>query len=203
MNETNNDQKQKKKLFTIRIKVLIIICVMFLLWGLWPGSLSNFSLLINISVMFGMLYLLAVGVRFIFSIIQQIQKKQDAAKTSLLRFILATVIVTTTALVASLHIPLRISFYLCKSSFEPFVVSAPAQVIPKRLGIWNIDRHETDPRGGVYFRIGTEMEGLSADQVSHGFVYKPNSQGSPFGNARYYYSNLTGDWFYFRASDDW
>ena len=141
--------------------------------------------------------------RFIFSIIQQIQKKQGTSKTSLIRFILGTAIVTTTALVALLHIPLRIPFYLCKSSFEPFVVSAPAKVIPKRLGIWQVDRYETDLRGGVYFRIGIEQEGISADQVSHGFVYKPNSEGSPFGNARYYYSNLTGDWFYFRASNDW
>jgi len=83
------------------------------------------------------------------------------------------------------------------------VVSAPAQVIPKRIGIWHVDRHESDHRGGVYFRIGTEQEGISADQISHGFVYKPNSEGSPFGNARYYYSNLTGDWYYFNASNDW
>ncbi|HIJ72238.1 MAG TPA: hypothetical protein HPP87_12920 [Planctomycetes bacterium] len=108
MNETNNYQKKNKKLFTIRIKVLIIVCVLFILWGLWPGSLSNFSLLINISVMLGMLYLLVICVRFIVSIIQQIRKKQDVAKISSLRFILATAIITVTAFTASLHIPLRV-----------------------------------------------------------------------------------------------
>jgi hypothetical protein len=159
---------------------------------------------------FLMLFLLAVVVQFIFSIIRQLRKNPADAKISFFRFILGTAILVLTAAIAWLQIPLRIPFYFCKTSFEPFVKLAPASeyageihTLNKRLGIWYVNQYATDPRGGTYFRIASGMDGFGPDVTSYGFAFQPNSQGSPFGNAHYAPSHLIGDWFYFKVSDDW
>ncbi len=38
--------------------------------------------------------------------------------------------------------------------------------------------------------------------MSYGFVYRPNPEGTPFGNAGYRYSYVVGDWYCFSASND-
>lgn len=40
------------------------------------------------------------------------------------------------------------------------------------------------------------------DTLSFGFAYRPNLDGTPFGNAYYHTSHLFGEWYVFRVSDD-
>jgi hypothetical protein len=199
-----------KKLFTTRLTITILLCVLCLLWGLWPGSLDPF--IVFLAVLVSVPFLLIVGVHFVFTIIRRFSKDPDFVKASFLRFVLGSAIVVATAGTTLLQIPLGISFVLSKPQFEPFISSAPVSqyacsgertLLSRRLGMWHVDRYGTDPRGGTYFRIGTSMDGIGPDTMSHGFAFKPNPEGSPFGNAKYYYSRITGSWFYFAASDDW
>jgi hypothetical protein len=64
-----------------------------------------------------------------------------------------------------------------------------------------VDEYAADPRGGVYFRVETAPDG--PDTISYGFAFKPNPEGSPFGNAHYSRTRLTGEWFSYQASDDY
>ncbi len=152
-------------------------------------------------------YLIAFNLQFVFSAIKQVRKNPDDAKTSFLRFLSGTAIVFITFAISWLNIPRRIAFYYSKPSFEPFVnsdlVPGRETKIGRKLGIWYVDRYAVDSRGGTYFRIGSDMDGIGPDVVSYGLAFNPNKQGSPFGNASYRYSHLTGDWYYFSASDDW
>ena len=102
--------------------------------------------------------------------------------------------------------PRRLAFRLSRSAFEREVAGAPASFGPRpldrRLGAYWVDRYAADPRGGVFFRTYKGMDGLGPDAMSHGFAYRPNGEGSPFGRARYSLSHLHGDWYVFAASDD-
>jgi len=71
------------------------------------------------------------------------------------------------------------------------------------LGIYHVDEWASDQRGGVYFRTGTGPDGIGPDTMSYGFVYRPNREGSPFGASHYMVRRLGGDWYWFRASNDW
>ena len=65
----------------------------------------------------------------------------------------------------------------------------------------HIDRFATDPRGGVYFRTRTHPDGFSTGRMSHGFSYRPNAAGSPFGDSKYTLSYIVGDWYAFQACE--
>lgn len=69
------------------------------------------------------------------------------------------------------------------------------------FGIYYVEQYASDIRGGVYFRTNTKSV-FGREKNSYGFVYQPNTQGSPFGNANYAYQRLIDDWYSFSASDD-
>ena len=69
-------------------------------------------------------------------------------------------------------------------------------------GAYHLIEYAADPRGGVYFVTGQGGDGSGPDTTSYGFVYQPNSQGSPFGRKYYNPVHLFGDWYMFEASDD-
>jgi hypothetical protein len=75
--------------------------------------------------------------------------------------------------------------------------------LERQIGPYWVDRYGTDRRGGVYFRTHTGPDGIGPDQMSYGFAFQPNDQGTPFGNAGYQFRHLFGDWYVFAASDDW
>ncbi len=72
-----------------------------------------------------------------------------------------------------------------------------------QLGIYQVDEWAVDPRGGVFFRVNTGGDGLGPDTMSYGFAKHPNSTGTPFGMAKYRTFPLVGDWYWFRASNDY
>jgi hypothetical protein len=98
----------------------------------------------------------------------------------------------------------RLAFLLSRPAFEPFVASAPpgrfgTGPLGRRLGVYHVDRFAADPRGGLYFRTYRGPEGFYTRMVTYGFCYSPNPMGSPFGDEKYSYSHLVGDWYCFRA----
>jgi hypothetical protein len=105
------------------------------------------------------------------------------------------------------HVPQRLVFALCCSELRGLVDATPVDAIRskelgRQIGPYWVDRYGTDRRGGVYFRTHTGPDGIGPDQMSYGFAFQPNDQGTPFGNAGYRCRHLFGDWYVFAASDD-
>jgi hypothetical protein len=120
----------------------------------------------------------------------------------------AAVVAASLILIAT-QVPMRIAFVVSRSAFEatrventPWSSGEIGFSVPldRRLGVLRVDRYGEDPRGGVYFRTGTSMDAI--DTMSHGFVHKPNGEGTPFGRSRYRVRHLVDDWYVFSASDD-
>ena len=106
------------------------------------------------------------------------------------------------------HVPQRVAFAFCFSDLRGLVDDAPAdefrgEELGRQVGPYRVDRYAADKRGGVFFRTATGPDGIGPDQMSYGFAFRPNGQGTPFGNAHYRHRHLFGDWYVFAASDDW
>jgi hypothetical protein len=105
------------------------------------------------------------------------------------------------------QVPQRVGLSFCTPRLQELVDAAPrgggVQELGERVGPYRVDVYGGDPRGGVYFRTRTEQAGLSPDQMSYGFAFRPNGRGTPFGNAYYQLRHLFGDWYGFTVSDDW
>ncbi len=107
-----------------------------------------------------------------------------------------------------LHVPQRIAFAFSSADLHGLVDGAPAdeyrgEELGRLVGPYRVDRYAADSRGGVFFRTTTGRDGIGPDQMSYGFAFRPNGQGTPFGNAHYGHYHLFGDWYAFAASDDW
>ena len=104
-----------------------------------------------------------------------------------------------------LELPLRAAFWASREAFDEALGALPDDGAEwhQRLGVYRVWDVRSDPRGGTYFRVRTGSDGIGPDVVSHGFVRGPNLDGSPYGAGGYRISRLAGDWYRFRASDDW
>jgi hypothetical protein len=105
-------------------------------------------------------------------------------------------------------LPVRAAFSLSLPAFRRHVATAPiseyeGEELGRLLGLYHVDRHATDPRGGTYFRTHSGSVGIGPDTMSYGFAHRPNEEGSPFGNSKYNLSHMAGDWHRFSASNDW
>jgi hypothetical protein len=175
-----------------------------LILAVWPGIVDASTSLICLGpLLFGCWFLPVVGLAC-----------RDLARTpptwSGRRWAIwsLAVVFTAVGLVAS-HVPQRIALLFSISALTEWVESAPANEfrgveLNRRFGLYHVDRYGADARGGVFFRTGTGGDGLiGPDQMSYGFAFRPNSEGTPFGNAGYVSLHLFGDWYVFSASDDW
>jgi len=68
------------------------------------------------------------------------------------------------------------------ASCTGYAVAIPFE---QQIGVYPVLSYAVDSRGGVYFRVSQNGEGMGPDEVSCGLVYQPNSQATPFGRARY------------------
>jgi hypothetical protein len=173
---------------------------LLLVLSLWPGFVVGCLLVLAYPV------ILALGITWLVVVI--LGTRRDVAPPVTARAaILAPVVVCVTYVLLAYYVPRRIAFAACAGQFDRYVASAPGGGMPVRLGRWlgiyYVDEYAADPRGGVYFRTGTTGDGIGPDVLSYGFAYRPNRQGTPFGAARYSIYRLHGDWYWFRASDDW
>ena len=64
-----------------------------------------------------------------------------------------------------------------------------------------MDRFVADPRGGLYFRTRSGPDGFYTYRMAYGFCYRPNREGSPFGDGKYAFAHVVGDWYAFQASE--
>jgi hypothetical protein len=101
-----------------------------------------------------------------------------------------------------------VAFAFCYADLRGYVDNAPVEEydgkqLGKQVGPYHVDRYGADKRGGVYFRTATGPDGIGPDRMSYGFAFRPNGEGTPFGNAHYRRRHLFGDWYVFAASDDW
>jgi hypothetical protein len=124
------------------------------------------------------------------------------------RAVLILMIFASTFILLKFYVPRRIAFAVSRSAFEELVMQSPKPPrqrakLNTRLGVYRVDEYAADPRGGVYFRVHSGGDGIGPDLLSYGFAYRPNQSGTPFGAARYRLFTLGGDWYWFRASDDW
>lgn len=106
------------------------------------------------------------------------------------------------------HLPQRIAFALWASELEAAAEKvaaeqSPAHHGPIQAGPFRIDDYVRDERGGVFFRTRTGPDGIGPDTISYGFAFRPNTEGTPFGNAQDKHHHLFGAWYAFAASDDW
>jgi hypothetical protein len=113
-----------------------------------------------------------------------------------------------TPLLLLTHTPRRVMFSQHRGEFEKLLEQAPPpgdRIVVRLnadLSVYWIDQWGTDARGGTYFRTVSGRVDGRADRQSFGFSYRPNPDGSPFGDAGYELHHLTGDWFSFSATDD-
>jgi hypothetical protein len=133
-------------------------------------------------------------------------RKSDPATSSRRWGLWSAAVMFGTMALLGFRVPQRLVFALSCSGFEEPVNADPAEAFHlqsgRRVGPYWVDRYAADERGGVYFRTHTGPDGIGPDLMSYGFAFCPNQQGSPFGNTRYRYWHLFGDWYAFEASDD-
>ncbi len=113
-------------------------------------------------------------------------------------------------LACPLAIPVRIAFWISRPAFDRYLdPGAPAQLVGRddtfdhRLGLYRVDSRSVDPRGGTYFRTHSGGHGIGPDVMSHGFAYRPNNHGTPYGRCGYTLTHLFGSWYRFQACDDY
>lgn len=191
--------------------MLVVVFVLTILGGaalltlaIWPGLIGD----VVFGLPFFLLSLPALGCWFLMLVClgywDLIRRARDRPRWGLWS---AAVMFITLALLW-MHVPQRVVFAFCASRLKPFVNDVPAgrnfeMGGPIHSGPYRIDEYAGDERGGVFFRTRTGPDGIGPDTMSYGFVYNPNREGTPFGNAHYYLDHLFGDWYSFAASDDW
>ena len=188
--------------------VVVIVCSLLILFlSIWPGLLADIVLIaILFSIIWVPILLVAIAVT---TFIMYRRRRKGASRPFPPRQAVAipVVIVVTLALLR-MHAPQRIAFTLSRPAFDAAISSVPTSEhvgIPAnlRFGVYKVDEYAADPRGGVFFRVHRGHDGIGPDIISYGFVFKPNRHGTPFGAASYATRHLAGDWYWFRASDDW
>ncbi|MGL5061128.1 MAG: hypothetical protein ACRC62_14240 [Microcoleus sp.] len=217
---TNPTQTHLNRLLFLTITT----CSFILILSIYPGLLQTLPVMLAIALI-GLFFLLAIGfglILFAIDIIQKLQSPQNRAidlksnfsKNSLIRICLILVIFISSYGLLKFYIPRRIAFTFARPAFEGWLRKKPPQNtnqnspnIPRqlniKLGIYQVDSYAIDRRGGQYFRVHSHGDGLGPDTISYGFVYQPNREGSPFGDAYYRIYSLGDGWFWFQASNDW
>ena len=191
-------------------KLLLKICIAgsiwFLIRGFWPGFLNHLNFLILLASIFIVPIMVICGLSIIVLAIARIDKDNKKEILSSLKYLaIGTGVLALTIMLLFFHIPIRSTFFITKGSFsrivnfEDFSAESSGN---QWVGIWFVDECKVDNNGGLYFRIGEDMDGIGPDTMSFGFAYKPNLKTSPFGGAGYELSKVSEDWYYFSVSDD-
>jgi len=185
-------------------------CLALLGISIWPGVLNE---LIFIVFLFSVLWVpLVLIVLVVLAIVLYRRHTRGQLSPLPKREVAATAIVLlSTLILLKFYVPRRAAFRFSRSAFEQMTATAPVMDcagageshLDRRLGIYHVDQYARDPRGGVYFRVFAGSDGIGPDTMSYGFAYQPNQQGTPFGAAHYCVFRLSGDWYWYRASDDW
>jgi hypothetical protein len=195
------------------IITLVTACIVLGV-SIWPGLLEDILLAAALlAIVWVPLVLLGVAATAAFFYRRRRSGHLDAVPRREAFAILLIAIVALLLLI--FHIPRQVAFVLARASFEQIVQSAPlygdtrtpvnyeGRALNMRLGLYEVDEHARHPLGGVFFRTHVGADGIGPDQMSYGFVYRPNPKATPFGSAQYSVFHIRGDWYWFRVSDDY
>ncbi|BAY66847.1 hypothetical protein H6G41_26460 [Tolypothrix sp. FACHB-123] len=205
------DNLQIKILSKIAICITLLIGVAILIISIYPGALNSFffpvMLVSIVCVPFAVLAILFWGLRTLGRRnLKSIRLRRQTFVPWREVTIIAGIVLVCYVLL-KFYIPRRLAFMISQSAFEQVRVQLPISAkgnitLNRKLGLYEVDEYAMDSRGGLYFRVFWGGDGLSPDTISYGFVHQPNSEGSPFGAAKYQVFYLYGDWYWFRVSDD-
>lgn len=168
--------------------------------SLWPGVLGGLVFGFPDFVLY--LPLLAAWTLTVVAVgLSDLRRRPERRRWGLL----AAAVWAGTALLLWGQIPRRVGLAVSLPSFTELADGPPAEAVPlgRRLGLYRVEWYGPDRRGGVYFRTRYGPNGIGPDGMSYGFAFRPNAEGTPFGNAYYGCQHLFGDWYWFWASDDW
>jgi hypothetical protein len=175
--------------------------------AVWPGLLETvvFDIpffLVSLPVL-GLWFLLVVGLA-----LRDLLRDRDISTSGLQWGIMSAVVMFAVMGLVWFHVPQRIALATCRFDMQSLVNAAPVvewqgEEFGRRIGPYHVDQYGADKRGGTYFRTATGQAGIGPDVMSYGLAFRPNGEGSPFGNARYRQRRLFGEWYVFAASDDW
>ena len=191
----------------------LAICSLALTLSIYPGLLQSLPVILAF-LFIGVTWVLIVGGTVFFGLVEMAQRLQSSVamdwrsqfpKTHLIRIGLIWVILMGSYGLLKFYVPRRIAFALSRPAFDRGLEKTPQgkNIRPLQFGVYKIEAYEIDRRGGQYFRAYSHGDGLGPDTVSYGFVYQPNPDGSPFGDAYYGIHPLGKRWYWFQASADW
>ena len=184
----------------------IVGSAVLLVSSMWPGRLSD---ALFVLILGSCIWVPIAAIAGLVTLWYMLRRRAVVLRSMSPRPLLAAAaLVFLTMGLVLLGVPLRIAFAFTRPSLQPLAEAAAASGIDdvelgRRCGPYFVDHYASDPRGGVYFRTHTGPDGISPDTMSYGFAFKPNDEGSPFGAAWYTCYYLSGDWYAFKASDDW
>ena len=194
--------------------ILLTIYVFFLglslfllLENMQPGLLGHFNVILTVLIFFFIILPCSAAslILMIISLIMLKYRRKDGL--SVLKHLgISALVLLAAFLISACDIPLRSAFFFSRNAFESLLEApdfSPEKTDGTEVGIWKVDQCRAGTGGGVYFRIGTGMDGISPDEMSYGFAYNPDTSGSPFGKAGYRLTALSGKWYYFSVSDDY
>jgi hypothetical protein len=187
----------------------IVCCLGLLILDIWPGLSSG------IFDSFGawMFYMCFTPIALFVYLVWRFQTKSpnhsDIPKKKSIWFVIARWgFIAITIFLLREDVPKRIVFSIYRQDFEKMLVNVPNEYrgkeINQQIGPYFVDRYGSriECGEGVYFRTYDHGDGIGPDTMSHGFVYKPNQKGTPFGRSKYHYGHIEGDWYWFCVSDD-
>jgi hypothetical protein len=101
-------------------------------------------------------------------------------------------------------VPRHLGFLHSRPAFEALVAAAPhgfagLETVNRSAGVYRVHRCAADFSGGVYFATHAGTDGFRSGRMTHGFSYRPNPVGSPFGDEKYRLYHILGDWYAFQA----
>jgi hypothetical protein len=180
----------------------MLASLLILVLSTWPGALAHALLL---GVLLSPLWLpIVLGT----VLVVWIRKHRQGRLVPIHRgtAVAMLIVVCISSAFVRFQVPRRVAFLLSRGSFEGVLAGAPTPEqgrlpLRSRLGLYRVDEVATDLGGGVYFRIHSHPDG--PDRMSHGFAFRPDREGTPFGAAQYRLHHLCDDWYSFQASDDW
>jgi hypothetical protein len=189
----------------VAIALAILGCLTALAASVVPGLLDD---LLFPAMFLLILALPVVVIGAVVAIVLVCWRRLRLASIPWKRAVLILMIFAGAFILLKFYVPCRIAFAVSRSAFEELVMQSPKPSrqrakLNRRLGVYRVDEYAADPRGGVYFRVHSGGDGIGPDLMSYGFAYRPNKSGTPFGAAHYRLFTLGGDWYCFRASDDW
>ena len=184
------------------VGLVSVVCLAALIASVYPGVLQD---IMFYGILLSVLGIPIVGVvGLVVWIVLRRRGKLRGLQFPWRHVGIAFVLLCVTYGLLKFYVPRRIAFSFSRAAFEQLVLEgAPAGAGDVWAGVYHVDDYEIDPRGGMFFRVYTGHDGIGPDQMSYGFAFRANAEGTPFGASKYRRHRLGDDWCWFRVSDDW